>query len=249
MAGHSKWANIKHRKAAQDSKRGKIFTKLIRDIVTAAKSGGEINDNPNLRLAVEAARKQNMTKDTIDRAIKRGTGELAGADYVERSYEGYGPSGVAVMVLTLTDNPTRTVTNVRTAFSKNGGNVGTDGSVAWMFHHKGQLVYKHDIGAEDMVMEAAIEAGADDFVAEDDTYRIYTSPTDFAAVRLVLVEKFGQPEDSGLTYIPNQMQPVNDLEVAQKIIKMIDVLEEDNDIQEVVTNMELPDDLAAKLSS
>lgn len=248
MAGHSKWANIKHKKAREDAKRGKIFTRLIRDVITAAKSGGgDVNANPALRLAVEVARKNNMTKDTIERAIKRGTGEIAGEDYVERIYEGYAPGGVAIIVKTLTDNGTRTVTTVRTAFNKNGGNMGNDGAVAWMFEERGYIEYPASIGEEDAVMEAAIEAGASDFEAEEETYTIYTEVADFGEVRNALTEKFGAPEEADLTYVPKQTQPVSDKETAEKVMKLVEVLDDDGDVQDVITNMELAEDVQQAL--
>ncbi len=249
MAGHSKWANIKHQKARVDAKRGKIFTRLIRDVMTAARSGGgDVNSNPSLRLAVETARKNNMTKDTIERAIKRGTGEIAGDDYVEKVYEGYGPAGVAIIVKTLTDNGTRTFTNVRTAFNKNNGNLGTDGSVAWMFEERGMLQYPVSIGTEDDVMEAAIEAGAADFEPSDEIYTVYTEVTDFGEVRNALIEKYGDPAEADLTFVPKQTQPVADAETARKVIKLVEVLEEDDDVQNVIVNMELDDAVAESLA-
>jgi YebC/PmpR family DNA-binding regulatory protein len=248
MAGHSKWANIKHQKARVDAKRGKVFTKLIRDIMTAAKQGGgDITGNPSLALAVKKAKDANMGKDVIDRAIKRGTGEIEGADYVERTYEGHGPGGVAVIVKALTDNPTRTVSNVRSTFGKNGGNMGNDGAVAWMFNACGLIVYLSRIGSEDEVMEVAIEAGADDFDVEDDFYRITTQVADFGAVRDALAEKYGEAESADLTYVPTQVQVVEDVETAQKIIKFTDALEDDDDVQDVFTNADVPDDIAEQL--
>lgn len=251
MAGHSKWSNIKHQKAKVDAKRGKIFTKLIRDLMVAARSGGsgDPNDNAALRLAVDTARKHNMPKDTMERAIKRGTGEIEGADYVEKTYEGYGPSGVAVMVKTLTDNSTRTVTNVRTTFNKNGGNMGNDGAVAWMFDQRGVIVYPEMAGDEDAVMEAAIEAGADDFEAADDLYRIITQVEDFGTVRDALQSAYGDAESADLTFIPNNLQAVEDLDTAQKVQKLVDALDEDDDVQDVIVNMDISDELAEQLAS
>ncbi len=247
MAGHSKWANIKHQKARTDAKRGKVFTRLIRDIMTAAKAGGgDLGGNASLRLAVDKAKANNMGKDVIERAIKRGTGEIEGADYVERLYEGYAQAGVAVIVTTLTDNPTRTVTTVRTAFNKNGGNMGNEGAVAWMFDHKGLIIYPTTIGGEDAVMEAAIDAGADDFEA-DDLYKITTNVEDFGAVRDALVATYGEPESADLTYIPNQTQAVSDLETAQKIMNLVAALDEDDDVQDVIVNMDIDESIAAQL--
>ncbi|PIZ31761.1 MAG: YebC/PmpR family DNA-binding transcriptional regulator [Alphaproteobacteria bacterium CG_4_10_14_0_8_um_filter_53_9] len=239
MAGHSKFANIKHRKAAQDKKKVKIFTKLIRDLMTAARSGGgDPSSNPLLRVALDKAKVANMTKDVIERAIKRGTGEIEGADYVERTYEGYAPGGVAVIVQTLTDNPTRTITTIRTAFTKNGGNVGTDGTVAWMFDKVGSIFYPYETASADDMMEAAIEAGASDVQSDEENgHQIYTSVEDYAEAHKALVEKYGEPEESELTYRPTQMQEVSDEDTLAKIEKMIDALEADDDVQTVTTNL------------
>lgn len=248
MAGHSKWANIKHQKARQDAKRGKVFTKIIRDIMTAAKSGGgDPNDNPSLGLAIKKAKDANMGKEVMERAIKRGTGEIQGADYVERTYEGYATSGVAVMVVTLTDNPTRTVTNVRTAFNKNGGNMGNDGAVAWMFDHRGIILYPASIGDEDTIMEAAIEAGADDFEAEGEFYRVTTQVADFGSVRDTLEAAYGEAESADLTYVPNNMQAIDALEDAQKVMKLVAALDDDDDVQDVIVNMDVSEDIASEL--
>jgi YebC/PmpR family DNA-binding regulatory protein len=241
MAGHSQFKNIMHRKAAQDKKRAKVYTKVIRDIVSAVRSGAKPNgnpaDNPVLKAAVDRAKAANMTKDVIERAIKRGTGEIKGADYEERTYEGYGPGGVAVLVKTLTDNPTRTITNVRLAFSKHGGNVGTDGSVAWMFRACGVIEYGKAVGDEARVTEAAIEAGADDVVVLEDSYRILTSVEAFASAREVLVKTLGEPQESALSYVPTQMQAVGDDEVLASLEKMFAMLNDDDDVQDVITNL------------
>ncbi|HEX2858659.1 MAG TPA: YebC/PmpR family DNA-binding transcriptional regulator [Alphaproteobacteria bacterium] len=248
MAGHSQFKNIMHRKAAQDKKKAKVYTKYIRDIMTAAKQGGgDLSSNPSLRTLVEKARKENMTNSVVERAIKRGTGEIAGADYAERTYEGYGAAGVAVMVTTLTDNPTRTITNVRTAFNKFGGNVGSDGAVAWMFKHAGLFTYPLAIGNEDKVTEAALNAGADDIQNTGEMWEITSAPSDFTAVRDALAKTLGEPTESNLTYIPTQLQAVTDLETAQSIMKMVEMLEADDDVQTVTTNLDLPEDIAAKL--
>lgn len=248
MAGHSQFKNIMHRKAAQDKKKAKVFTKLIRDIMTAARSGGgDSNANPALRTAVEKARKENMTKDVVERAIKRGTGEIAGADYIERTYEGYGASGVAVIVTALTDNPTRTITNIRTAFTKNGGNVGSDGAVAWMFKQVGQISYPAAAGSADAIMEAAIMAGADDVESDETSHTIYTSVADFGAVRDALAATLNDAESAELAYIATQTQTVNSLETAQTIFKMVEALENDDDVQSVTTNLDLPEAIAAQL--
>jgi YebC/PmpR family DNA-binding regulatory protein len=239
MAGHSQFKNIMHRKAAQDKKKAKVATKLIRDVMVAARGGGgaDLNTNSALRTAVEKARKENLSKDTIDRAIKRGTGEIAGADYTERTYEGYGPGGVAVIVTALTDNPTRTITSLRTIFGKHGGNVGADGAVAWMFKSIGALDYPASIGTEEAVLEAAIEAGAEDVQSSAEGHRIITASTDFAAVKTALVAKFGEPEEAELTYLPTQTTAPKDDDHAAQVLKFIEALDADDDVQMVVVNL------------
>lgn len=236
MAGHSKWANIQHRKGRQDAKRGKIFTKLIKEITVSAKmGGGDLNTNPRLRLAVDKARENNMPGDNIDRAIKRGTGELEGVTYEEVRYEGYGPGGAAVMVDCLTDNRTRTVAEVRHAFSKHGGNMGTDGCVAFQFKHCGQLMFAPGTD-EDKLMEAALEAGAEDVITNDDgSLEVVTGPYEFSAVKEGL-EKAGFKAEFGEV----TMKPGNETELtgddAVKMQKMLDVLEGLDDVQEVYTS-------------
>jgi YebC/PmpR family DNA-binding regulatory protein len=236
MAGHSKWANIKHKKAAADAKRGKIFTRLIKEITVAARLGGaDIGANPRLRLAADKAREQNMPKDTIDNAIKRGSGQLEGVNYEEIRYEGYGIGGAAVIVDCMTDNRTRTVADVRHAFSKYGGNLGTDGSVAFLFKHCGQIVFAPGT-SEDKVMEAAIEAGAEDVVANDDgSIEVVTGPYDFVAVRDALAKAGFAPEFAEVT-----MKPSTEVELfgedAQRMQKLLDALESIDDVQEVYTS-------------
>jgi len=248
MAGHSKWANIKHKKAAEDKKRGKIFTRLIRELMVAAKQGGgDVSCNPALRLALDNAKSENVPKDTIERAIKRGTGEVAGADYVEVVYEGHGPAGVALICKSLTDNRTRTVANVRSAFGKNGGTLGDSGAVGWMFENKGIIVYLKTVCSEDEMFEAAIEAGADDVEVLEDVYRIITAVEDFAVVRDSLAEKYGKAEDADLDYIVKTPTPVTDVETARKVINLIDAIEEDDDIQSVTSNMDLSEEILQQL--
>jgi len=248
MAGHSKWANIKHRKAAQDKRKGKIFTRLIREIMSAARQGGgDPKANPLLRKTIETARSENLTADVIERAIKRGTGELKGADYEEVVFEGYALGGVAIVIKCLTDNNTRTVANVRSYFTKWGGALGTSGSVAWMFDYKGVIYYPASVASEDAMMEAAIEAGAEDAQTEGDTHRITCAPHDFGTVKPALEAKFGKPDAADFEYLPKQWQPVTDEEMAVKINKLTVALDDDDDVQTVTTNMELSDTLAAKL--
>jgi YebC/PmpR family DNA-binding regulatory protein len=236
MAGHSKWANIKHKKAATDAKRGKIFTRLIREITVAARlSGGDASMNPRLRLAIDKAMDQNMPKDTIERATKRGSGDLEGVNYEEIRYEGYGINGAAVIVDCMTDNRTRTVADVRHAFSKYGGNLGTDGSVAFLFKHCGQLVFAPGTD-ENNVMEAAIEAAADDVVTNDDTsIEVITGPYSFIAVKEAMAKAGFKPEFAEVT-----MKPSTEVEMtgadAARMQKLLDAIESLDDVQSVYTN-------------
>jgi YebC/PmpR family DNA-binding regulatory protein len=241
MAGHSKWANIQHRKGRQDAKRGKIFTKLIKEITVSARmGGGDINFNPRLRMAIAQAKEENMPADNIDRAIKRGTGELEGVSYEEVRYEGYGLSGAAVMVDCLTDNRNRAVADVRHAFTKYGGNLGTDGSVAFMFKHCGSLLFAPGT-SEDQVMEAALEAGAEDVISDaDGSIEVITAPNDFAAVKEAMEKAGLKPVHSAVT-----MKPLNETvlagEDAIKMQKLLDALDDLDDVQEVYTSAVLED--------
>ncbi len=240
MAGHSKWANIQHRKNAQDAKRGKLFTKLIREINVAAKMGGsDLNSNPRLRLAVDKALGGNMTKDTIERAIKKGAGELDDVAYEENRYEGYGVNGVAIMVDTMTDNRNRTVSEVKHAFTKYGGNMGAQGSVSYLFEKQGVLNYP--VGTnEDAVMEAALEAGADDIVTSDDgSLEVLTTEEVFVDVKEALVAANLNPEHSEVT-MRASTEVALDVEQGQKLLKLIDALEDLDDVQDVFTNAEIP---------
>jgi YebC/PmpR family DNA-binding regulatory protein len=236
MAGHSKWANIKHRKERQDAKRGKIFTRLIKEITVAARLGGagDPDMNPRLRLAVDKAQEANLPKDTIERAIKRGTGGLEGVNYEEVRYEGYGIGGAAVMVDCMTDNKTRTVADVRHAFTKFGGNLGTDGSVAFLFKHCGQMVFAPGTN-EDKLMEAAIEAGAEDVVTNDDgSIEVITAPNDFTQVRAALEKAGLKPELAEVTMKPST-ENVLAGEDAGRMQKLLDAIESLDDVQEVYT--------------
>lgn len=236
MAGHSKWANIQHRKGRQDAKRGKVFTKLIKEITVAARmGGGDPNFNPRLRLAVDNAKGENMPGENIERAIKRGTGELEGVSYEEARYEGYGIAGAAVMVDCLTDNKTRTVADVRHAFSKHGGNMGTDGCVAFQFTHCGQLMFAPGVD-ENTLMEAALEAGAEDVVTNDDgSIEVITAPNDYSAVKEALEEEGFNAEFGEIT-----MKPQNETELsgedAVQMQKLLDALENLDDVQQVYTS-------------
>lgn len=248
MAGHSKWANIQHRKSAQDARRGKLFTKLIREItVSARQGGGDPGSNPRLRAAIDKALSNNMTRDTVDRAIKRGTGETDGSTLEEIRYEGYGPGGAAVMVECMTDNRTRTVAEVRHAFSKCGGNLGTDGSVAFLFRKVGQLSYSADIG-EDRVMEAALEAGADDVILNPDgSIDVLTSPEDFGTVKDAMDGTGLVPESAEVT-MRASTQTVLDAENAAGMMKLLEMLEDLDDVQQVYSNAEIPDEILAQLA-
>ncbi len=249
MAGHSKWANIKHRKAAQDKKRGKIYTKLIREITVAARSGGgDVNANPRLRLAVDKALGANMSKDTIERAIKRGSGESEGANYEEIRYEGYGPGGVAVMVDCMTDNRKRTVSEVRHAFSKCGGNLGTDGSVAFLFQRIGLLAYPPG-SDEDAIMEAALEAGAEDVQSQQDgSIEVITAFEDFVTVKDAMSAAGLAPAHAEVIERAATEAEVT-LEEAEKILHLIDMLEDLDDVQQVHTNAGFSDEVMTTLQA
>jgi len=243
MAGHSKWANIRHRKAAQDAKRGKIYTKLAREITVAAREGGgDPEKNPRLRAAIEKARKFNMPKENIERAIKRGTGELKGETYEEVTYEGYGPGGVAIIVKCLTDNRNRTASEVRHVFSKHGGNLGTSGCVSYLFERKGVITVPADKFDEETVMMAAIEAGAEDVVNEDGKFVVYTEPTELEAVRKGLIDAGVEVEEAKLDLIPTTTTRVEG-ETAQKVLKLLMALEELDDVQEVYSNFDMPEEV------
>jgi len=246
MAGHSKWHNIQHRKGAQDAKRGKVFTKLIKEIVVAAKmGGGVIENNPSLRVVIDKALAANMKRDTIDNAVKRGAGDLDGDNYEEVRYEGYGQGGTAIMVDCLTDNRNRTVSDVRHAFSKHGGNLGTDGSVSYMFSKQGFISFAS--GDEDAIMEVAIESGADDVITNDDgSIDVMTTPDDFFSVKDALVANNLNPEHSQITMEPANRIELN-LEDAEKFMKLIDKLEDLDDTQEVYHNADISDELMAQL--
>lgn len=249
MAGHSKWANIRFRKGAQDAKRGKIFTKYIREITVAARmAGGNPDDNPRLRTVIDKALGQNMPKDNITRAIKRGIGELEGANYEEIRYEGYGPSGVAVLVECTTDNKNRTVSEVRHAFTKHGGNLGTDGSVAYLFSKLGVLLYPTG-SDEDAIMEAALEAGADDIVSEaDGSIEVQTSLEDFNDVRNAMISAGFEPEIAEVTQRAS-IEVKLDLDDAEKMLTMLDALEDLDDVQHVYSNADFPDQLLEQEAS
>ncbi len=247
MAGHSKWANIQHRKGAQDKKRGKLFTKLIREINVAARAGGGDPDaNPRLRLAIDKAKAQSMPKDNIERAVKRGSGQLDGDDYEEILYEGYGPGGVAVMVDCLTDNRNRTVADVRHAFAKFGGNLGADGSVAYLFNKVGLISYPSGV-EEDAIMETAIEAGAEDVIANDDgSVDVLTDPADFEQVKTGLDSGGVAAEVAEVTMRASVAATLGEKE-ASSMMKLLEMLEDLDDVQQVYSNAEIPDEILAAL--
>ena len=247
MAGHSKWANIKHRKAGQDAKRAKVFTKLIRELTVAAKLGGEhVADNPRLRAAVDKALGANMTRDTVDRAIARGAGTADSDNLEELVYEGYGPGGVAILIETLTDNKNRTVAEVRHGFSKFGGNLGTSGSVAYLFEKKGSIVFP--LGSdEEKVLEAALEAGADDMLVHDDgSLEVVTTPEHFGAVKDALAKAGLEIESSEVTMVASTEAEL-DLEAAEVLLKLVDHLEDLDDVQNVYSNASISDEVMGQL--
>ena len=236
MSGHSKWSTIKRKKAAADQIRGKIFTKLIKEItVSARQGGGDIDGNPRLRLAVDNAKSANMPMDNIERAIKKATGELEGASYLEITYEGYGPGGVAVLIESVTDNKNRTVAEVRHALTKHGGSLGENGSVAWMFDRKGVITMPAQGKTEDDIMEIVLDAGAEDIQGEDDFFEVTSAVEDFEAVRKSIVDSGLDTENASLQWIAKNTIEVGG-ETAEKLIKMIDMIEDNDDVQNVFTN-------------
>jgi len=247
MAGHSKWANIQHRKGAQDAKRAKLFTRFIREITVAARNGGsDPVNNPRLRAAIDKALSGNMTRDVIERAAKRGAGELDGVNYEEIRYEGYGPSGIAIMIDTMTDNRNRTVAAVRNVFTKRGGNMGTDGSVAYLFNKKGIISFEAGVD-EDEVMEAALESGAEDIVTNDDgSIDVFTTPEDYSDVKDALDEAGLEAASAEVTMHPETTADL-DLEDARKALAMIEAFEELDDVQQVYSNADFSDEIMAQL--
>lgn len=242
MSGHSKWSSIKHKKGAADAKRGKIFTKIIKEISVAARlGGGDIDANPRLRTAVLKAKSVNMPKDNMERAIKKGTGDLEGVDYIELVYEGYGPGGVALIIETLTDNKNRTAADVRSTLTKNGGNLGETGSVSYLFHRKGVIIFDTEKYSEEEIFEVALEAGADDVSTEGDIIEVLTSPDDFHTVVDALEAAGFENTSAELTLVPESTVTLS-LEKTAKALKLIDKIEDYDDVQSVSTNLEIPDD-------
>lgn len=242
MSGHSKWATIRHKKGAADAKRGKIFTKLIKEITVAARQGGgDLDANPRLRTAVDKAKSANMPKDNIDRAIKKGTGDLEGVDYTEMIYEGYGPGGVAIMVEALTDNRNRTAADIRSIFTKGGGNLGETGCVSYMFKRKGVIAYDPEKYAEDQILEVALEAGAEDVAGDESTIEVTCEPEDFEAVRDALVGAGLEHEMAEVNRVPEATISL-DGDGTAKALRLIETLDDHDDVQEVSTNLDIPDD-------
>ena len=249
MSGHSKWSTIKHRKAAQDAKRGKAFTKLIKELTIAARMGGsELDANPRLRTAVANAKSQSMPKDNIDRAIKKGAGELDGAIYEEIIYEGYGPHNVAIIVEVMTDNRNRTIASVRHAFSKCNGNLGSANSVQYMFDRMGSIMIEKTVIEEDLLTDLILEAGADDIITENpDAFQIITSPVDFDTVRSYLEEKEVTMLSAEVIWNPQNRVEIDDSKKAEQVIKLIDILEDDEDVNSVHSNFDISDNVMAEL--
>jgi YebC/PmpR family DNA-binding regulatory protein len=244
MSGHSKWATIRHKKSAQDAKRGKIFTKLIKELTVAARmGGGDPEGNPRLRAAIAAAKAENMPRDNIDRAVKKGSGDLDGVNYEEINYEGYGPGGIAVLVEVMTDNRNRAASDVRHAFSRNGGNLGEAGCVAWMFDKKGVVVFSKESYSEDELMETALEAGADDVRDQGDQYEVVTALADFEAVKNAFDEKGFKYELAEISMMPQTSIRVEDEKQAQQILKLMDALEDLDDVQNAYANFDIPDEI------
>ncbi|WP_291259485.1 YebC/PmpR family DNA-binding transcriptional regulator [Fusobacterium sp.] len=248
MAGHSKWANIQHRKGAQDKKRAKLFTKFGKELTIAAKeAGGDPNFNPRLRLAIEKAKAGNMPKDILERAIKKGTGELEGVDFIEMRYEGYGPVGTAFIVDVVTDNKNRSASEVRMTFTRKGGNLGTDGAVAWMFKKQGVITVKSEGIDADEFMMAALEAGAEDVTEEDGEFEILTDYTEFQSVLEKIKEAGYTYEEAEIAMNPENKVEITDLDTAKKVMALYEALDDLDDVQEVYANFDIADDILAQL--
>ncbi|MGE5259199.1 MAG: YebC/PmpR family DNA-binding transcriptional regulator [Hyphomicrobiales bacterium] len=246
MSGHNKWASIKHKKGANDAKRGKIFTKLIKEITVAARmGGGDPAGNPRLRAAVLAARAENMPKDNIERGIKKGTGELEGVSYEESIYEGYGPGGAAVLVESLSDNKNRSVAEIRHVFTKNGGNLGASGCVAWMFKKKGYIAINRKAVDEEKLMEKALEAGAEDVREDETTFEVISAPEDFEAVKAAIDQMKVPYISAEVTMLPQNTTSLAGKE-AEQMVRLMDMLEDCDDVQKVYTNADIPDELVSR---
>lgn len=248
MSGHSKWANIKHRKGAADAKKGKVFFKLIKEITVAARLGGaDLSSNPRLRSGVAAAKAENMPKDNIDRAIKKGSGELDGVAYEEITYEGYGPGGVAILVECMTDNKVRTVAEVRYLLNKAGGNLGETNCVSWMFNKKGSLMVEKGLVDEEKLVDTALEAGAEDVVEEDTVFQVITDLEQFEAVKEALEAANIPFSDAAVTMIPENVVEVAEEKVAGQVLRLLEKLEDNDDVQNVYANFDIPDDIVERL--
>ena len=249
MSGHSKWSTIKRKKGAIDAKRGKIFTRLIKEIIVAARmGGGDPIGNPRLRAAIASAKTENMPKDNIERAIKKGTGELEGVLYEEITYEGYAPGGVAVLVDCMTDNKNRTVADIRHYFSKNGGNLGESGCVSWMFDKKGTILVDKETIDEEELMDKVLEAGAQDVVEEDNVFQVETSPDDFESVREALEADGVKFIEASVAMVPQNTVEITDEKTARQILKLLESLEDHDDVQNVYANFDIPDDIMESVS-
>ncbi len=249
MSGHSKWHSIRHKKGATDAKRGKIFSKLIKEIIVAARlGGGDPTGNPRLRTAVAAAKAENMPKDNIERAIKRGTGELDGLNYEETIYEGYGPGGVAVLVEVMTDNKNRAAADVRYIFSKRGGSLGEAGCVAWMFHKKGLIVFDQNQISEDEILEVALDAGADDVVTTEDQFEVYTDLAAFESVKQAFDDRGLRYTMAEITMVPQNTVKLDDESQAVQILKLMEAIEDSDDVQKVYANFDIPADVLERIS-
>jgi YebC/PmpR family DNA-binding regulatory protein len=249
MSGHSKWSTIKHKKGKEDARRGKIFTKIIKEITIAARiGGGDSTGNPRLRSAVQAAKAENMPKENIERAIKKGTGELPGVSYEEATFEGYGPGGVAVLVEILSDNRKRTVADIRHIFSKNAGNLGEAGCVSWMFDKKGLIVFEKEKVDEEKLMDLALEAGAQDVRETDEEYEVITEPADFERVKKPLEEAKLTPTYAEISMVPQSTVRLTGKE-AQQMLRLMESLEDSEDVQHVYANFDIPDEELEQLSA
>jgi len=248
MSGHSKWASIKHKKAATDSKRGQLFTKVIKELTVAARNGGgNADSNPRLRLAISKAKEANMPKDNIDKAIKKGTGELPGIVYEEVTYEGYGPNGVAVLVDVLTDNKNRAAAELRNIFTKKNGNMAGAGSVAWQFQQKGIIIVDKNQINEDKLMNIILENGAEDMVVQDSSYEISTSIKDFENVKKAVEDAGVKPSSAEITKVPSSTVKIEDKSVAGQVLSLVSSLEEHDDVQNVYANFDIPDNILDEL--
>ena len=242
MSGHSKWATIKHKKAATDAKRGQLFTKLIKEVTVAARGGGNPETNPRLRVAIERAKEASMPQDNIERAIKKGTGQLEGVSYEDVTLEGYGPGGIAIYIEALTDNKNRTTSEVRTIFAKKGGNMAGAGSVSWMFEKKGYIVVSKKSIDEDKLMGIVLDAGAEDMVTEEENYAVKTAPQDFYKVKKAIDDAGIKTESAEITLVPKSTVKVTGQD-AKKVLDLVDAIEEHEDVQNVYANFDIPDEL------